>query len=196
MKFNRKRAYAALASIGILAGTATVATASIPDSDDGEFHVCVQTNRSVNTLYTMFVMDPSLQTNFNGHCNTGYTEHTLNQQGPKGDTGDTGPRGPAGPAASAPRLTGVRHWVPQGSGQDVVVLSEDGGLDNVDGEFNVLSAGVITTDFAPAGPDAIRGSAPFGYTSHNHTSWRMQFQRDPNQDYLVEINVLYQEVNP
>jgi len=96
---TRKGFVAGAAGIALLAsGAASVTHAAIPDGDDGEFHVCVQTNRSVNTQYTMFVIDPPLQTAHNGGCNTGYTHHVLNQQGPPGPQGPQGATGPAGPA--------------------------------------------------------------------------------------------------
>lgn len=84
----------------------SVAYAAIPDGDDGEFHVCIQTNRSVNTQYTMYVIDPDAQTAFNGGCNTGYTHHVLNQQGPVG---------PAGPAAEATHVKVIKKNVLSGA---------------------------------------------------------------------------------
>lgn len=183
MKLNRKKLGYALAAGILVAGVATAASASIPDSPSGEFHVCIQTNRSANSQYTMYVVDPDLQTAHNGSCNTGYTEYTLNQQGPKGDKGDPGPAGPT----KARHLEFVSHTVPQGTGQDVYQAEQ------WDDEFNVLSAGVVSTDFAPAGPSAVTGSAPHGYTAHGQTTWRFQFKRDPNQDYLVELEYLVEE---
>lgn len=124
MQFDRKRVAATLGAAVILATIATTATASIPDSDDGEFHVCIQTNRSVNTLYSMMVIDPSLQTNFNGHCNTGYTEYTLNQQGP---AGPQGPKGDPGDAAPQPHVKIVKKSQLSGSsGGDFTIAGSCG----------------------------------------------------------------------
>lgn len=188
MKLNRKRLFAVLAGVGILAGSATIASASIPDSDDGEFHVCVQTNRSVNTLYTMFVMDPALQTNFNGHCNTGYTEYTLNQRGPAGPAGPAGPKGDPGTTERRVWMSGVTS-IPAPSGADPAWYEKTVCGDQNAGEY-VVSGGV---DFVWGGTDhdhsELLRSAPIAGDGNGDQPycWQFIFRRPQSGSYSVRM---------
>lgn len=189
MQFGRKKVAATLGVAVLLAGGSQLAMASIPDSDDSEYHACVSGGSGFNTLRSVYMIDKQAGVN----CPTGYSEKVWNQKGVKGDTGDVGPAGPQGPAGepgAAPNrhYAGVRHMVPQGPGQDVFVLE-------FDNEANVISAGPIMS-FAPQGMNALEASTPgFSYTNHGQTTWRFSFKKDPDQEYLVEIQALVEDVN-
>lgn len=87
---RRLRWLVGVPAAALVAGTATVALASIP-SADGTITGCY--TKSSGTLR---IIDPAAT-----KCGTNETTISWNQKGPKGDTGATGPAGPAGPTGPA-----------------------------------------------------------------------------------------------
>lgn len=85
---RRTKLISAISVLGLALGSGT-AVAAIPDSDDGELHLCVL---NYGTTRDVKAIDKQAGTN----CPTGYGEKVINSQGPVGPAGADGEDGEDG----------------------------------------------------------------------------------------------------
>lgn len=100
--------------VGVLALAGSgIAWGAIPDSDDSEYHACVQNTAS--SLKAVYMLDKEA-----GNCPAGFTEKTWNQVGQQGPAGPQGEQGEAGEAAPTPHLVITTETLPTPPGGGVV----------------------------------------------------------------------------
>jgi hypothetical protein len=112
LRGSRNRIIAGIAGALLITAGATASFAAIPDSDDGEFHMC---KADYSAFFGIWIDKQA-----NESCPSGYTEKVWNQTGPTGPTGATGPTGPAGEAAAQPHVKVRQHLVSYSSGGGTV----------------------------------------------------------------------------